>query len=87
MKLTEAHSGGGVAIARRSDEVHWALVHRSGSGYHLTRYTPDALGQLQSAVWTFPNLYDLLVFARAQGFEEVQAEADDWQRAPGSQPS
>ena len=86
MKLAEVLSGSGAAGARRSDGVHWVLVHRSRSGYHLTRYTPDALGQLQSAAWTFPNLYDLLVFARAQRFEDVDAEADDWQSASGSLP-
>lgn len=84
MKLTEALSGRGAAGARRSDGVHWALVHRSRGGYHLTRYTPDAQGLLQSAAWTFSNLYDLLVFARTQGFVEVQAEADDWQSASGA---
>ena len=81
MKLTEALSGRRAAGARRSDGCHWALVHRSRSGYHLTRYTPVVPGQQQSASWIFPNLYDLLVFARAQGFEEVDAEADDWQSA------
>lgn len=49
MKLTEALRGSGVASARCSDGFHWVLVHRSHSGYHLTRYTPDAQGQLQSA--------------------------------------
>lgn len=40
MKLTEALSGSGATGARRSDGFHWVLVHRSRSGYHLTRYTP-----------------------------------------------
>lgn len=79
MKLTEALSGSSVAGARRSDGFHLVMVHQSRCGYHLTRFTPDAQGQLQSIAWTFLNLYDQLVFARTQGFVEVDAAADDWQ--------
>jgi hypothetical protein len=32
----------------------------------------------------FLNLYDLLVFARASGFAEVDAEATDWRVVAGS---
>ena len=67
--------------AHETDEGAQRGWRGSRSGYHLTRYTPDAQGQPQSAAWTFPNLYDLLVFAQAQGFDEMNAEADDWQSA------
>ncbi len=78
MKLTEALSGSPLAWAERGSGETWALVHRSRQGYHLTRYTPDAQGCSRAQTWVFPNLYDLLLFARAQGFAEVDPDAADW---------
>jgi hypothetical protein len=78
MILTEALSGSRLAGAERSVGSITVLIHRSRQGYHLTRYTPGEAWRAQSQRWVFPNLYDLLVFARAQGFAEVDAEAADW---------
>lgn len=84
MKLTEALSGSPLAWAERAKGDTWILVHRSRSGYHLTRSTPDAQGRSRSQDWVFASLYDLLVFARAQGFAEVAPEASDWRAVSGS---
>lgn len=78
MKLTEALSGSLLAGAERGAGGCWSIIHRSRGGFHLTRYTPDGEGRSQAETWLFPNLYDLLLFARAQGFAEVDPDADDW---------
>ncbi len=84
MTLTEALSGSPLAWAERGSGGCWSIVHRSRQGYHLTRYTPDAQGRSRAQDWVFPNLYDLLLFARAQGFAEVDPDADDWRVVSGS---
>ena len=84
MTLTEALSGSRLASAERSAGGSTVLIHRSRQGYHLTRYTPDDARRAQTQRWVFPNLYDLLVFARAQEFTEVDAEATDWRAVSGS---
>lgn len=84
MKLTEALSGSLLAGAERSAGGCWAIIHRSRGGFHLTRYTSDGAACSQAETWLFPNLYDLLLFARAQGFAEVDPEATDWQAVYGS---
>jgi hypothetical protein len=84
MKLTEALSGSALAGAERGAGGCWSIIHRSRGGFHLTRYTPDGEGRSLAQSWLFPNLYDLLMFARAQGFAEVDAEATDWQAVYGS---
>ncbi len=84
MKLTEVLSGGSIACAERSGAGHLVVIQRSQRGYHLSRYTPDAQGSAQPADWTFPNLYDLLIFARTQGFAEIDPEAVDWHAAYAS---
>ena len=84
MTLTEAQSLSRLAGAERSAGGTTALIHRSRQGYHLTRYAPGEAGRSQSQRWVFPNLYDLLVFARAQEFAEVDAEATDWRVVAGS---
>lgn len=78
MKLTEAFIGPHSAGAERGNAEIWAIVHRSRNGFHLSRYITSK-GQRTSQLWTFPNLYDLLLFARNQGFAEVDPEAEDWQ--------
>lgn len=83
MTLTEALSGSRLAGAERSAGGTTILIHRSRQGYHLTRYAPDDQGRAQAQRWVFPNLYDLLVFAREQGFAEVDAEAADWRAVSG----
>ena len=84
MTLTEALSGSRLAGAERSAGDITVLILRSRQGYHLTRYTPGEAGPSQSQRWVFPTLYDLLIFARAQGFAEVDAEATDWRAVSGS---
>lgn len=84
MKLTEALSGNPLAGTERGAQGCWSIIHRSRSGYHLTRYTLDGAGHSQAQTWLFPNLYDLLMFARAQGFAEVDPEATDWRAVSGS---
>ena len=78
MTLTETLSGSRLAGAERSTGGITVLIHRSRQGYHLTRYTPKEAGCSQTQRWVFPNLYDLLIFARSQGFAEVDAEVPDW---------
>jgi hypothetical protein len=82
--LTEALSGSRLAGAERRAGGTTVLIHRSRQGYHLSRYAPDATGRSQAQRWILPNLYDLLVFARAQGFSEVQPDATDWRTVSGS---
>jgi hypothetical protein len=53
-------------------------------GFHLTRYSPDGEGCSLAQTWLFPNLYDLLLFARNQGFAEVDPDATDWRAVYGS---
>ena len=84
MTLTKALSGSRLAGAERSAGGDAALIHRNRQGYHLTRYVPDASGRTQAQRWVFPTLYDFLVFARAQGFAEVDAQAADWRAGAGS---
>lgn len=78
MKLTEAFISTRIAGAERGTAAAWVIIHRSKSGFHLSRYT-TLEGQRTSHLWTFPNHYDLLLFARTQGFVEVDPEAEDWQ--------
>ena len=78
MTLTEARSLSHLAGAERSAGSVTILIHRSRQDYHLTRYAPDDAGRAQAQRCVFPTRYDLLVFARAQGFAEVDAEATDW---------
>ncbi len=78
MKLTEAFMGAHIAGAERGGADFWSIIHRSRGGFHLSRYTTTQ-GQRTSQLWTFPNLYDLLLFARAQAFAEIDPEAEDWQ--------
>jgi hypothetical protein len=84
MKLTEALTGSLLAGAERGTGDCWSIIHRSRGGFHLTRCTPDSQGRSQAQSWVFPNLYDLLLFARAQGFTEVDPEASDWRAVYGS---
>jgi hypothetical protein len=78
MKLTEAFISTYIAGAERGADEAWVIIHRSRGGFHLSRYT-IMQGQRTSQLWTFPNLYELLLFAQTQGFAEVDAEAEDWQ--------
>lgn len=78
MKLTEAFISTHIAGAERGSAEVWVIIHRSRGGFHLSRYTVTN-GQRRSQLWTFPNLYELLLFAQTQGFAEVDAEAEDWQ--------
>lgn len=84
MKLTEALSGSALAGAERGAGGCWSIIHRSHGGYHLTRYTPDGEGRAQAQTWLFPNLYDLLIFARQHGCAEVDPETTDWREVSGS---
>lgn len=84
MTLTEALSGSRLAGAERTSGGSTVLIHRSRQGYHLTRYAPDSTGHPQAQRWVFPTLYDLLVFARAQRYDEVDTEATDWLPVSGS---
>jgi hypothetical protein len=81
MKLTEALSGSLLAGPERGAGGCWSIIHRSRGGFHLTRYTPDDEDRPQAQTWLFPNLYDLLLFARSQGFSQVDPEATDWRMA------
>lgn len=83
MKLTEALMGNRIAGAERGSNEGWSIIHRSQGGFHLTRYT-TAQGQQVSQLWTFPNLYELLLFAQQQGFAEVDPGAEDWQPVYGT---
>lgn len=78
MKLTDAFISNRIAGAERGSAGIWVIIHRSRGGFHLSRYSMTE-GQLTSHLWTFPNLYELLLFARTQGFTEIDPEADDWQ--------
>ncbi len=79
MKLTEALSGVTIAGAERIVEQSQVIIHRSRAGYHLSRYT-NVTGNLHAEAWTFPNLFDLIQFAQAQGFKEIDADASDWRK-------
>jgi hypothetical protein len=83
MTLTEALSLNRLAGTERSAGGITALIHRRSPRYHLTRYSPDDAGHAPAQRWVFPTLYDLLVFARAQGFAEIDAEATDWRAVSG----
>lgn len=80
MKLTEALTGTTIAGAERTVEKCQVIIHRSRAGYHLSRYASDENGNLHHSTWTFLNLYELLTFARNQGFKEVDADAPDWRK-------
>ena len=41
------------------------------------RRSTTVQGQRTSHLWTFPNLYELLLFARREGIAEVDPEAED----------
>ena len=84
MKLTEALSGSALAGAERGAGGYWTIIYRSRGSFHLTRSVPDGEGRAQAQTWVFPNLYDLLMFARAQGFSEADPEATDWRAVYGS---
>lgn len=84
MTLTEALSSSRLAGAERSAGGISVLIHRRSPRSHLTRYAPDKTGRSQLQRWVFPHLYDLLVFARGQGFVEVDTEASDWRAVTGS---
>lgn len=84
MKLSEAFIGNRLAGAQRGSDRVWSIVHRSRGGFHLSRYMTNAQGHQASDLWTFPNLYELLLFAQAQGFAEVDPDAEDWQPAYGA---
>ena len=84
MTLTEALSGSRLAGAERSAVDITVLIHCRSPRYHLTPSAPDRQGRSQAQRWVFPNLYDLLVFARSQGFAEVDTEATDWRTVSGS---
>lgn len=79
MKLTEALVGTHFAGAERGSASVRVLILRRQHRFHLSRITTDAQGKLTSQFWTFPSLYDLLLFARAQGFAKVDPDAADWQ--------
>lgn len=78
MKLTEAFISTHIAGAERGTADAWVIIHRSRGGFHLSRYL-TAEGLRTSQLWTFPNLYELLLFAQTQGFAEVDPDAEDWQ--------
>lgn len=78
MKLTEAFIGIHIAGAGRGSAEVWGIIHWSGGGFHLSRYT-TVQGQRTSHLWAFPNLFELLLFARREGFAEVDVEAENWQ--------
>lgn len=78
MKLSEALMSTHIAGAERGTADAWVIIYRSRGGFHLSRYITTQ-GQRTSQIWTFPNLYDLLLLARTQGFAEVDPEAEDWQ--------
>ncbi len=78
MKLTEAFISTHIAGAERGTADAWVIIHRSRGGFHLSRYLTTQ-GQRTSQLWTFPNLYELLLFAQTQGFGEVDPYAEDWQ--------
>lgn len=78
MKLSEALMSTHIAGAERGTANAWVIIHKSRGGFHLSRYT-TIQEQRTSRLWTFPNLYDLLLFAQTQGFAEVDPDAKDWQ--------
>jgi ABC-type Zn uptake system ZnuABC Zn-binding protein ZnuA len=78
MKLAEAFLGNAFAGAERGSEAAWSIIHHSRGGFHLSRSLLTE-GQRTSHVWTFPNLYELLLFAQQEGFAEIDPEAEDWQ--------
>lgn len=79
MKLTDAFIGSHGAGAQRGSTDAQTIILRGPGGFQLSRLTTDAQGHSQTYLWTFASLYDLLLFARAQGFAEVDPQADDWQ--------
>lgn len=78
MKLSEALMSAHIAGAERGTADVWVIIHKSRGGFHLSRYT-TIQEQRTSRLWTFPNLYDLLLFAQTQGFAEIDPGAEDWQ--------
>ena len=79
MKLTDAFIGSHLAGVQRSNAAAQTIILRGPGGFQLSRLTTAADGRSQSHLWRFANLYDLLRFARAQGFVEIDPTAEDWQ--------
>ena len=82
MKLTDAFIGSHLAGAHRSSADAQTIILRGPGGFQLSRLTA-ANGRSQSHLWRFASLSDLLLFARAQGFAEVDPTAEDWQLIAG----
>jgi hypothetical protein len=83
VKVTDAFIGTQLAGVQRSSATAQAIILRSPGGFHLSRLT-TADGQRQAQLWRFASLYDLLLFARAKGFTEVDPDAEDWQPVAAS---
>ena len=83
MKLADAFIGSHLIGVQRSSTTAQAIILRGPGGFQLSRLTV-ADGQRQSQLWRFTSLYDLLLFARAQGFAEVDSTAEDWQPVAAS---
>lgn len=78
MKLADAFIGSHHVGVQRSSAAAQAIILRGPGGFQLSRLTV-ADGQRQAQLWRFASLYDLLLFAHAQGFAEVDPDAQDWQ--------
>ncbi len=78
MKLADAFIGSSLVGVQRSSATAQTIILRGPGGFQLSRLTM-ADGPRQSQLWRFSSLYDLLLFARAQGFAEVDSTAEDWQ--------
>ena len=78
MKLTDAFIGSHLFGVQRGNTAAQTIILRGPGGFQLSRFTTAADGQSHSHLWRFANLYDLLHFARAQGFVEIDPLAEDW---------
>jgi hypothetical protein len=78
VKLSEALSGHPRVEAERQQQGRTVRIHRGQRGYRLTRTIPDPGGGTVAQTWQFASLYELFVFARNQGWSEVDLEATDW---------
>ncbi len=83
VKLTDAFIGSQLVGVQRRSATAQASISRSPGGFQLSRLTV-ADRQRQSQLWRFTSLYDLLLFAHAQGFAEVDPDAQDWQPVAAS---
>lgn len=83
MQLTDAFLGSHLIGVQRSSATAQAMILRGPGGFQLSRLTMVD-GRSQAHLWRFDNLYDLLRFARAQGFAEVDPDAQDWQPVAAS---